>query len=572
MANQIGPVFRAENSNTHRHLTEYTGLDMEMSIEKDYHETMWMLVRTLLKMFEALYAVQTEVDLVQSRWPSERLVFPADAQDVPVINFKQGIQMLRDDGRQTEVEDLSTRDEIRLGELVKEQYQSDFFVLDKFPKNARPFYTMQDADDPEATNSFDMFVRGQEVCTGGQRIHDPDQLRKEMSDAGIDEYSMQEYLEAFDWGIPPHAGAGLGLERILTFGMQLENVRNASLFHRDPKSLPERKHALPHPESSTLLEHDKAPALEELIANYGDASNTAWLDDRFQIWRHDKTGAAIGWVHKPGNKFVFTTGDPLCDPSQLAQVTTAFIEFAHSTIKAKPCWLLCSTDMQDLLGRRFDFRTVSCAAEQRIDEGSSRQTGDIDSATRRTAKQGIECQEVQPTDELQQQVDKRIAEWKETRSDQGGQVHMTEIAPWVDTDHRRYFTATHDNQIEAMVVLARLAPRHGWQVKWALDFPNSSSGAIEALIALAISSVSDQPITFGAGVTENLVPGHALKGVRAKFLDKTYKAIATSLSLGEKASFREKFGIRREEVWVCFPKRSLVTPGDAKEIVDFFRE
>nr|GFD58505.1 aspartate--tRNA ligase 1, cytoplasmic-like isoform X2 [Tanacetum cinerariifolium] len=84
------------------------------------------------------------------------------------------------------------RDEIRLGELVKEKYKTDFYVLDKFPISARPFYTMNDG---KFTNSFDMFIRGQEICTGGQRITDPAQLRAAMKESGIDPGSMEEYLE-----------------------------------------------------------------------------------------------------------------------------------------------------------------------------------------------------------------------------------------------------------------------------------------------------------------------------------------------------------------------------------------
>jgi aspartyl-tRNA synthetase len=123
--------------------------------------------------------------------------------------------MLREDGRDVEEEDLSTPDEIRLGQLVKEKYGTDYYILDKFPANARPFYTHRDPEDRNWTRSFDIFIRGQEICSGGQRIHDPDELRTNMLAAGISEDGMEDYLAGFDLGAPPHAGAGLGLERIV---------------------------------------------------------------------------------------------------------------------------------------------------------------------------------------------------------------------------------------------------------------------------------------------------------------------------------------------------------------------
>ena len=100
--------------------------------------------------------------------------------------------MLRDDGRNVEEEDLSTPDEMRLGELVLEKYNIDYYILDKYPANARPFYTHKDAEDPFWTNSFDIFIRGQEICSGGQRIHDAQELRTNLAAAGITEEGMED--------------------------------------------------------------------------------------------------------------------------------------------------------------------------------------------------------------------------------------------------------------------------------------------------------------------------------------------------------------------------------------------
>lgn len=97
----------------------------------------------------------------------------------------------------------------------------DYYILDKFPVAARPFYTMPDADNPEVTNSFDVFVRGEEIISGGQRIHSAPVLQKKLKKAHIPESSMSEYLEAFQTGMPPHAGGGIGLERLVMLFLKL---------------------------------------------------------------------------------------------------------------------------------------------------------------------------------------------------------------------------------------------------------------------------------------------------------------------------------------------------------------
>ncbi|ORY32119.1 aspartyl-tRNA synthetase [Naematelia encephala] len=558
---EIGPVFRAENSNTHRHLTEYTGLDIEMAIEQDYHEVMRVLCKMLKNVFAAVQSMRTELDRVRERWPSDDLVW---LDETPVIPFNEGIQMLRDDGREVEYEDLSTRDEIRLGELVKEKYKTDFYVLDKFPISARPFYTMNDGT---ATNSFDMFIRGQEVCTGGQRINDPKALREAMQKGGIDEGGMEEYLEAFDWGVPPHGGAGLGLERIVFLMLNLGNVRYASLFHRDPKSLPVKPPTIPHPESSTLRHHKEPQPLEELIANYGDATNTSWLDDRFQVWRQPGTGAAIGFV--PQKKFAMVAGDPLCEATQYGEVIMAFLEFVRTELKLTPIWMLVSDEVQEILARRLGWRTMTCVEEQRADADGL--TGREDGKeARRIDREGVEVSQVQPDEEVRRRVDERIEEWKASRQQKGKQVHLTEIAPWKDSVHRRYFTAEKNGRVEAFVVLAQLSPRHGWQVKWAMDFPNSTSGAIEVTVARALQTLSGA-VTFGAGVSDRLVPTAHLNGMRARFLAKSYAAVVSSLNLKSKADFRDKFGTYGESVFICYPKNGL-GPQDVNEIVKFFED
>ncbi|KAI1461816.1 aspartyl-tRNA synthetase [Annulohypoxylon moriforme] len=563
---EIGPVFRAENSNTHRHLTEYTGLDIEMSLKESYRE----LIQTIDKFLKAIFtAVQSmpELENVRERWPSKDLVW---LDKTPIIPFTEGIQMLRDDGREVEEEDLSTRDEMRLGELIKEKYHTDYYILDKFPANARPFYTHK-AEDPKWSNSFDIFLRGQEICTGGQRIHNAKELRASMAESKISEQGMEEYLSAFDLGAPPHGGAGLGLERIVMLLLELDDVRNASLFPRDPKSLPARPPVLPHPDADTLSPRnpqDEDPPIEKLIANYGDATNTSWLDDRFEIWRHP-TGAAVGFVRQAG-KFAMIAGDPLCDMRQYHDVISAFVNFVRKDLRLTPVWMLVSEEVQHVLGTKMGWRTLSCAEEQRVDADQHHNSSKGREA-RRVQREGITIGEVvDPDENFMRRADDSIREWQAGRTSKSKQVHLTEVRPWVDREHRRYFAAEKEGKILGLVVLAQLAPRHGWQVKWAFDFPSAPNGTIEVLVEAALSALSG-PVTFGAGVSERLTPRAQLTGVRAKFLANTYDVIVKNLKLGGKARFREKFGVLGEQVFICYPRHGLGVR-DLQQIVNFFED
>lgn len=104
----------------------------------------------------------------------------------------------------------STENEKWLGRLVKEKYGTDYYILDKFPLAIRPFYTMPDAEDPKLSNSYDFFMRGEEILSGAQRVHDPEYLIQRMKEVGIAPESMQGYIDAFRLGAPPHAGGGIG--------------------------------------------------------------------------------------------------------------------------------------------------------------------------------------------------------------------------------------------------------------------------------------------------------------------------------------------------------------------------
>lgn len=232
----VGAVFRAEDSNTHRHLTEFVGLDLEMAFKYHYHEVLDTIANTFTEMFKGLrdnYA--SEIAAVGNQFNVEPFKF----LEPPLrLEFHQAVQILREAGIEMgDEEDLSTPNEKLLGRLVKAKYDTDFYILDKFPLAIRPFYTMPDPNNPKYSNSYDMFMRGEEILSGAQRIHDPEYLVERAKHHDIDISKIAAYIEAFRFGCPPHAGGGIGMERVVMLYLGLDNIRKTSMFPRDPKRL-----------------------------------------------------------------------------------------------------------------------------------------------------------------------------------------------------------------------------------------------------------------------------------------------------------------------------------------------
>ncbi|CAG8975371.1 hypothetical protein HYALB_00009512 [Hymenoscyphus albidus] len=611
---EIGPVFRAEDSNTPRHLTEYTGLDLEMALEEHYHEALDIIDGMFKHLWQGIYdRYEKEIDLISHFYPHEKVQW---LEETPRIAFKDGVQMLIDDGWVDDngnppsvTEDLATAAEKRLGALVKEKYHTDYYILDKFPASARPFYTMPDPSDDRFTNSFDIFMRGQEILSGGQRIHDATFLEKKIKKQGIKPDSMMEYLEGFRWGAPPHAGCGIGLERLTYLFLNLGNIRLASLFPRDPKSLPAKPAvlALRHEEASTtnppweredidtpiISTVDIDPTahlqpLEKLIANYGDAANTSWLDKRYNVYRHPSTGAAQGYIIHNG--FAIAVGDPLCAKSQYPQIISAFLQFlkdnrqhkSHSEHKElKPIWMIAGKEVEEYVGEKFLWRTLACAAEERANPRDNPALKDQDLArkVRHAEKEGVKNIEVPfgkaIPDELRSRIDGGIASWQAGRK--GTQIHLTQIRPWIDQEHRRYYYATNPrDEILAICVLHQLAPKHGYQVKFSLEFPGAPSGTIESLILFSFKSLSAadtdvKQVTFGTGASSTLEGGRNLGKHKVKALRKAYEAINKQFKLTNKSEFRAKMGCWEEPVYVCYPRGGLGA-GGIRAIMGFLEE
>lgn len=591
---EIGAIFRAENSNTHRHLTEYTGLDLEMAIEEHYHEALDVIDTTLKAIFAGIYKrYRKEIDLIKEQFPHEDLVW---LEKTPVIPFVDAVQILTDSGWLDEegnppdpLDDLHTRDEIRLGQLMKEKYGTDYYVLDKFPRSVRPFYTMPSPTDDRYTNSFDIFVRGQEIISGGQRIHDPKVLEENMKAMNVDPASMEDYVEGFRWGAPPHAGAGVGLERIVMLILQLGNIRLASMFPRDPKSFPAKPvvEKLRYPDADTLHpvwqrkdgeKHEHIlPPLAELVANYGDSTSTSWGDERFQIWRDKETGAAVSYV--PSHGHAILPGDPLCDPYQYPRVAGRFLNFLKKETKLKPIWVLCSPQLEEVLGEKFGWKTLSCSVEERVDAEKNKASHDpeIQRKIRHAQNEGVKIKEFQDgtaiPEDIKARCEKRVKDWQSNRK--GTQIHLSEIHLFRDEPQRRYYIAEDkDGEICGIAVLCLLAPRYGMQAKYTLDFPGAPSGTIEWITVHCITAAHEmgaKQVTFGGGAAAHLVPGHHISSGKIRVLSHTYDAIVKQFNLNKKSEFRGKMGAEEDPSYIAYPPHGLGSRG-IRAIMNFFED
>ena len=254
---EVGPVFRAENSNTSRHLTEFTGLDFEMRIYKDWREVPTMAEDMVLYVLRNLpERCKEDLETIKRFSGEEVSEFKLPEGRPPRIKFSEGIQMLKEAGIDApEDEDIryppsipshtiqltspSTTNEKKLGELVLQKYNSDFYTMTHYPTGARPFYTHLDPSNPKVTLSYDGFIRGQEIVSGAQRVHDADELAQRMQSLGLNpnDEGFKSYVDAFKLGCVPHGGAGFGLNRLTMLYLGLHNIRLATLFPRDPQRL-----------------------------------------------------------------------------------------------------------------------------------------------------------------------------------------------------------------------------------------------------------------------------------------------------------------------------------------------
>ena len=225
---EAAPVFRAEKHNTTRHLNEYTSLDFEMGYIDSFRDVMDMetgMLQYVMRLLEQEY--KKELDMLGVTLP--------EVGRIPAVRFDQAKELVsrKYDRKIRNPYDLEPEEELLIGRYFKEEYGSDFVFVTHYPSKKRPFYAMDDPEDPKFTLSFDLMFRGLEVTTGGQRIHDYREITDKMEKRGMDPEDIASYLMIFKYGMTPHGGLGIGLERLTMRLLDEQNVREASLFPRD---------------------------------------------------------------------------------------------------------------------------------------------------------------------------------------------------------------------------------------------------------------------------------------------------------------------------------------------------
>ena len=229
---ETGPVFRAEKHNTRRHLNEYTSLDFEMGYIHSFLDICAMetgFLQYTMNLLEKEYS--KELKLLNITLP--------DVEKIPYVRFDEAKRLVSEkyNRKIKNPFDLEPEEEELIGKYFKEEYNADFVFVTHYPSKKRPFYAMDDPEDTRYTLSFDLLYHGLEITTGGQRIHDLSMLEEKIQGKGMTEEGLEQYLDAFRFGMPPHGGLGIGLERLTMQLLGEDNVREACLFPRDMSRL-----------------------------------------------------------------------------------------------------------------------------------------------------------------------------------------------------------------------------------------------------------------------------------------------------------------------------------------------
>ncbi len=225
---EAAPVFRAEKHNTKRHLNEYTSLDFELGYIDDFTDIMAMetgFLQYMIALLEKEYAKELKI---------LNVVLP-NTDKIPCVRFDEAKKLVSEKYNRTirNPYDLEPEEEVLIGQYFKEEYDADFVFVTHYPSKKRPFYAMDDPANTTFTLSFDCLFHGMEITTGGQRIHDYEMLLEKLAARGMTEEGLEYYMAAFKYGMPPHGGLGIGLERLTMKLLGEDNVRETTMFPRD---------------------------------------------------------------------------------------------------------------------------------------------------------------------------------------------------------------------------------------------------------------------------------------------------------------------------------------------------
>ena len=223
---EISSFYRAEKSHTGRHLSEFTSVDIEAAM-MDYTDVMDVLESIVIDVFkntsENSKTEQQEIghEIKVPKSPFERVTYTQALEELSGLDIKIEFG-----------EDLQDSHLRSLGEK-----HPGFFFLTDWPMKLKPFYIHEKDDDPTLSRSFDLQYGYLELSSGGRRLHDPEQLKVRLKEQDLDPSSFEEHLKTFGWGMPPHSGWGMGLDRLMTVLVGIDNVREVVLYPRDPDRL-----------------------------------------------------------------------------------------------------------------------------------------------------------------------------------------------------------------------------------------------------------------------------------------------------------------------------------------------
>ena len=223
---EISNFYRAEKSHTGRHLSEFTSVDIEAAF-MDYNDVMDVLEDLMMNVYKHTSEnCKNEQEII-----GHTIEVPKSPFDR--ITYSQAIDEVKEAGEKVEFGDDLLDSHLR---IIGENHPGFFFLTD-WPMKLKPFYIREKDEDPELSRSFDLQYGYLELSSGGTRLHDPEMLKARLREQGLDPTDFADHLQAFDWGMPPHSGWGMGLDRLMTTLIGIDNVREVVLYPRDPDRL-----------------------------------------------------------------------------------------------------------------------------------------------------------------------------------------------------------------------------------------------------------------------------------------------------------------------------------------------
>lgn len=223
---EISSFYRAENSHTGRHLSEFTSVDIEAAF-MDYNDVMDVLESLVIEVYK-----YTSENCKKEQEGMGHIIevpsFPFER-----VTYSQVIEELKSVGEKVEFGDDLLDSHLR---IVGKNHPGFYFLTD-WPMKLKPFYIREKDENPELSRSFDLQYGYLELSSGGTRLHDPEMIKSRLKEQGLDPAQFADHLQTFDWGMPPHSGWGMGLDRLMTTLIGIDNVREVVLYPRDPDRL-----------------------------------------------------------------------------------------------------------------------------------------------------------------------------------------------------------------------------------------------------------------------------------------------------------------------------------------------